>query len=262
MVYSGKQSTIKIMKGLLFFLLIISILSVTGCTNHTEPTEKPIGTGHLNLCISDPEQADFWQKTGDVLWDSPDTRDSTGNRLVIAVLPACENRSVTIWKYQQEGGGWYRVTTQTNDGQTLNGWIGASHLHQVSNETGTEWSTNYNAIAGSWYQTGRGNGAKIWYVFKPDGTFTFNYDMRGNGDNIQDRGSWTYLGNNTYDLISDISADHNHSSIIINPKERTFNSGILLSSRVKNTLIDTTSDREGERSFDPPVESDIVYAKE
>jgi hypothetical protein len=250
------------MREILFIFLVVSIISVTGCTDHTGPPEKPIGKGHLNPCISNPELADFWYETGDVLWDSPDTRDSTGNRSVIAILPACENRSVTIWRYQQEGGGWYRVTTRTDDGRTLNGWIGASHLHQVSNETGTEWSENYNAIVGRWYQTGRGNGAKIWYDFRPYGTFTFNYDMRGNRDNMQDGGGWTYLGNNTYDMISNRSADHNHTSVTINPRERTFKSGTLLSSRVNDTTGNTTSGREDERWFDPPVEYEIVYARE
>jgi len=140
--------------------------------------------------------------------------------------------------------------------------MGASHLHQVSNETGAEWSENYNAIAGRWYQTGRGNGAKIWYDFRPDGTFTFNYDMMGNRDNMQDGGSWTYLGNNTYDMISNQSADHKHTSITINPWERTFKSGTLLSSRVNDTVRNTTSGREDERWFDPPVEYEIVYARE
>ncbi|MFA5269082.1 MAG: hypothetical protein WC379_14030 [Methanoregula sp.] len=250
------------MRGILFFFLVAAIILVTGCVTPAEPTENPIGKGYLDLCTSDPEQADFWRETGDTLWNSPEIQRSAGNRAVVAGIPACENGSVTIWGYEQEGGGWYRVTTRATDGISGNGWLVAGHLHQVSNETGTEWSTNYHAIVGRWYQTGRGNGAKIWYEFNPDGTFTFNYDMMGNSDNMQDKGSWTYLGNNTYDLISTISADHNHTSITINPKERTFNSGILLSSRVNNTLIDTTSDREDKRSFDPPVESEIVYAKE
>jgi hypothetical protein len=167
---------IKIMKEILFFFLVVSLISVTGCTDHIEPTEKPIGRGYLNPCISNPALADYWQRTGDVLWDSPDNRSSIGNREIVAILPACENLSVTIWGYQQEGGSWYRVTTYADDGRALKGWISANHLQQVSNETGTEWSENHNAIVGFWDQTERGNGARIWYEFTPAGTFTFNYD--------------------------------------------------------------------------------------
>lgn len=234
------------MREILFFLLIVSIISVTGCTNHIDPTEKPIGKGHLNPCISNPALADFWQRTGDVLWDSPDNRSSIGNREIVAILPACENLSVTIWGYQQEGGGWYRVTTRTDDGRTLNGWMVASHLQLVSNDTGTEWSENYNTIVGRWYQTGRGNGPKIWYEFIPDGTFTFNYDMRGNGDNMRNKGSWTYLGNKTYQMISNMSNEpdtHGNENITISQDGKSFHSG---------TEYSSTSATGG----------DIVFAKE
>jgi hypothetical protein len=245
MIYSFILCINKIMREILFFLLVVSIISVTGCTNHIDQTEKPIGKGHLNLCISNPAQADFYQITGDVLWDSPDNRSSIGNREIVAILPACENLSVTIWGFQQEAGEWHRVTILTDDGRTLNGWMGASHLQQVSNETGTEWSEHYNAIVGRWYQTGRGNGSKIWYEFKPDGTFTFNYDMMGNRDTMQNQGSWTYLGNNTYQLISSISKEpdtHGNENITLQDG-KSFQSGTEYSSA-------STAGR------------DIVYAKE
>ena len=86
----------------------------------------------------------------------------------------------------------------------------ADHVTGTSNETGTEWSNNYSSIAGLWDQTQRGNGAKIWYDFKTDGTYTLNYDMRGNGDKILDQGNWVYAGNRTYDLISNSWVDHRH----------------------------------------------------
>ena len=122
---------------------------------------------------------------------------------MVAGFSSCDNSSVTIWKYSRNGDEeWSHVTIQTKDGRSYDGWLVASHVIQTSNETGTEWSDNYSSLIGRWDQTQRGNGAKIWYDFKPDGTFTFNYDMMGNRDNIQDRGSWAYLGNKTYMLIS------------------------------------------------------------
>ncbi|HET6581122.1 MAG TPA: hypothetical protein VFG36_04490, partial [Methanoregula sp.] len=76
----------------------------------------------------------------------------------------------------------------------------------------------------------RGNGAKIWYDFKTDGTFTFNYDMMGNRDNTQDMGSWAYIGNKTWVLISHVSGGHEPVYITINDDGKSFNAGIQYSS--------------------------------
>jgi hypothetical protein len=206
------------MREILFFLLIVSIISVTGCTNHIDPTEKPIGKGYVNLCISDTAQADYWQKTDDILWNTPDNVERN-DRTAVTGFSSCDNFSVTIWGYTLNGAvEWSHVTLQTKEGRSYDGWLIADHVIQTSNETGTEWSSNYSSIVGRWYQTGRGNGPKIWYEFIPDGTFTFNYDMKGNGDNMRNKGSWTYLGNKTYQMISNMSNEpdtHGNENITI-----------------------------------------------
>jgi hypothetical protein len=141
---------------------------------------------------------------------------------------------------------WSYVTLQTKDGISYNGWLLADHIIQTSKETGTEWSDNYSSIVGRWFQTQRGNGAKIWYDFKTDGTFTFNYDMRGNKGDMQNMGSWVYLGNKTYHLISkvsNVSNTHGNENITINQWGKSFNSGI-------------------EYSSDSEVGREIVFAKE
>lgn len=93
-------------------------------------------------------------------------------------------------------------------------------------ETGRTW--NDDGIIGRWYQAGRGNGAKIWYEFYPDGTFTFNYDMRGNSDNVMNRGTWFCLGNSTCQLVSGISDEpdtHGNEFITLNRDGKSFISG-------------------------------------
>ena len=97
-------------------------------------------------------------------------------------------------------------------------------------ETGRAW--NDAEVVGRWYQTGQGNGAKIWYEFYPDGTFTFNYDMRGNGDNVMNGGTWHGLGNSTCQLVSSISDEpgtHGNEFITINQDGKSFISGIEFS---------------------------------
>ncbi len=83
---------------------------------------------------------------------------------------------------------------------------------------------------GRWTQTGRGNGPKIWYDFSEDGTFTFNYDMRGNGDPTRERGTWTYLGNMSYDLNPEFTKDTRRISLSNDGAGRSFVSGTEYSS--------------------------------
>jgi hypothetical protein len=54
--------------------------------------------------------------------------------------------------------------------------------------------------------------------------------MRGNKEDIQDMGSWAYLGNETYELISNLSSDHKHIFITLDKEAQSFNSGIEYSS--------------------------------
>jgi hypothetical protein len=54
--------------------------------------------------------------------------------------------------------------------------------------------------------------------------------MMGNRDNIQDRGSWAYLGNKTYMLISNVSRGHEPVYITVYNDGKLFNSGIQYSS--------------------------------
>jgi len=219
------------------------IITVTGCVNPANIPEKPIGKGYVNLCISDTAQADYWQKTDDILWNTPDNVERN-DRTAVTGFSSCDNFSVTIWAYTLNGAiKWSHVTLQTKEGRSYDGWLVADHVIQTSNETGTEWSSNYSSIVGRWDQTQRGNGAKIWYDFKTDGTFTFNYDMMGNKGDIQDMGSWEYLGNTTYVLISNISGNHEQIYITLNQETKSFNSGIQYSS-------------------DSAVGRELVYAKE
>ena len=93
-------------------------------------------------------------------------------------------------------------------------------------DMGRTW--NDDRIVGRWYQTGRGNGAKIWYEFYPDGTFTFNYDMRGNSNNVMNRGTWICFGNSTCQLVSGISDEpdtHGNECITLNQDGKSFASG-------------------------------------
>ena len=213
----------KIMRSILFFLIIVSIIITTGCTSTSDIPTAPVGKGQVNLCISDPGQAEYWQKTGDILWINPNENDDETDPAVVTRFPACGNMSVIIREKKETGkGNRDHVIIQTQDGQSFDGWLPAGHVRAETNETGTEWSENYYSILGLWEQTGRGNGAKIWYEFLPDGTYTFNYDMMGNRDNVQDRGSWTYHGNGTYELISYTDTAHGHISITPDTSGKTF----------------------------------------
>ncbi len=102
-----------------------------------------------------------------------------------------------------------------------------NQLQQGPVEIGNEMQGSA-MIAGQWYQTGRGNGAKIWYDFHPEGTFTFNYDMRGNRDSVMSRGRWAFLGNSTFQLVPDIPQEpdtHGNENITISSDGRSFHSG-------------------------------------
>ena len=213
------------------FLILLLVTMVAGCATPENTLEKPIGKGYVNLCIPDPAQADYRQKTDNILWNTPDNSLRTNNRKAVAGFSLCDNSSVVIWEYTLDDGvEWSHVTLQTSDGKSYKGWLVANHVLQISNETGTEWSANYSSLVGRWEQTQRGNGAKIWYDFKTDGTFTFNYDMMGNRDNMQDMGSWAYLGNKTYVLISQVSGGHEPVYITFNNDGKSFNAGIQYSS--------------------------------
>jgi hypothetical protein len=219
------------MKSEFFLTLLLVVIMVAGCVIPANTPEKPIGKGYVNLCISDPAQADYWQETDDVLWNIPENSVQRNDRKAVAGFTSCNNSSVTIWKYSRSGDEeWSHVTLQTKDGRSYDGWLLAGHVIQTSNETGTEWSDNYSSLAGRWDQTQRGNGAKIWYDFKTDGTFAFNYDMMGNRENIQDMGSWAYLGNKTYILISKVSGGHEPVYISLYNDGKSFNSGTQYSS--------------------------------
>lgn len=198
---------------------------VMGCISPAYSPATPIGKGYLNLCTSDQSLADYWQKTEDVLWSVPGDSEEK-NRTIITHFPACDNSSATIWEYKLIGDGkWNLITLHTNDGLTYDGWLPSSHITGITNETGTEWSENYFSIVGRWDQTERGNGPKIWFEFTSGGAYTYNYDMMGNKENIQDRGSWVYLGNRTYNLISNTYSDHRHISIVLNQETKSFNFG-------------------------------------
>ncbi len=217
-------------KNRYFFTLLLVIL-VAGCATPENTPEKPIGKGYVNLCISDPTQADYWQKTDDVLWNTPENSPRKNDRKAVTGFSSCDTSSVVIWEYTlNDGVEWSHVTLQTSDGKSYKGWLVADHVLQMSNEIGTEWSANYSSLVGRWDQTQRGNGAKIWYDFKTDGTFTFSYDMMGNRDNVQDTGSWAYLGNKTWVLISQVSVSHEPVYITFNNDGKSFNAGIQYSS--------------------------------
>ncbi len=201
-----------------------------GCVNPAQPPAIPTGKGYVNLCISDPSQADYWQKTEDVLWSIPGGVVEKSSS-IITRFPACDNNSAAIWDRKLIGDAtWNRITIHTNDGRAGDGWLPGSHLTGMTNETGTEWSGNYSSIVGRWDQTDRGNAAKIWFEFTPDGAYTYNYDMRGNADNVRERGNWMYLGNGTYDLISNTYSDHRHIPVIIDRATTSFNFGMEYSS--------------------------------
>jgi hypothetical protein len=229
------------MRQILCFFIIVSIIMVAGCTT-ADPPAAPIGRGSLNLCIADPALADSSQIPEGILWSSPGNTDEKTDQTIITQFPACENLSVTIWEKKVMRDTWSRITLRTTDGQSYTGWVIADHVIAATNETGTEWSEHYSSVLGRWEQTNRGNGAKIWYEFKEDGTYTFNYDMMGNRDNVQDRGSWDYRGNRTYELVSNTAPDNLLKSITLDPQARTFKSGF-------------------QHSTDPAAEHELVYAR-
>ncbi len=235
------------MKKISFFCILALIILLSGCTSSVKSGEKPIAKGYVNLCTSDPAQERYWQTNNDVIWNMPwdNARGNESKR--IAEFPSCDNASVTIWEYKTNGStAWDHITLGLKNGRSYDGWITTDHIIKTSDETGTEWSNNYSSIVGLWDQTQRGNGAKIWYDFKTDGTYTLNYDMRGNGDNFLDQGSWVYAGNSTYDLISNSWEDHRYIYLTINHDGRSFNSGSI--QVVTNSGQNTTQD--------------LVYAKE
>jgi hypothetical protein len=218
------------MKKIFLFLLLVPIFMVMGCVNPEHSPARPIGKGYLNLCISDPTQADYWQKTGDILWSIPGGAVEK-NSTIVARFPACDNSPVIIWEDKFIGDEkWNRLTILTKDGQAGDGWLPVTHILGITNESGTEWSNNYSSIVGRWDQTERGNGPKIWYEFTANGTYTYNYDMMGNKENIQDRGNWAYSGNKTYDLISNTYSDHRHISLVVDQVGTTFRYGMEYSS--------------------------------
>jgi len=250
------------MKALLLAFQIIALIIATGCVSQPVVPEKPIGIGYLDLCTSDPAQAGYWQHAGVDLWDSPSGNENERSRSIVEWYPACSNTTVTIWEYTGHGTDeWCRVTLRTTDGRSNKGWLPARHILLASNKTGTEWSESYSSIIGSWDQTDRGNGARIWYEFNADGSFTFNYDMMGNKDNMQDTGSWTYLGNNTWDLISSVSADHGHTYLSLDQGGKSFTSGLVYSSKVNFTRMVNSSDAAPAYGFDPAVTRELRYRK-
>jgi hypothetical protein len=240
-IYISGTYTKKIMRQIVFLFVIVSIITVTGCTTAGSPA-APIGKGSLNLCIANPALADSSQIPEDILWRSPGDSGEKADQTIVAKIPACENLSATIWEKKVMRDTWSRITLRTTDGRSYTGWLIADHVTAATNETGTEWSEHYTTILGRWEQTNRGNGAKIWYEFKEDGTYTFNYDMMGNRDNVQDRGSWAYRGNGTYDLVSNTAPDNRQESITLDPKAKTFKSGF-------------------QHSSDPAAEHELVYAR-
>lgn len=249
------------MKALHAVFLLLLIIAA-GCTSPSQTVEKPTGKGSLDLCTSYPAQEEYWQKTGLVLWDSPGGQTEGNDRSASAGFPACINATVIIWEDKVSGADtWSRVTLQTGDGRASAGWLPSAYIMKRSYGEGTEWSEGYSTIVGSWDRAGQGNGARIWYDFYNDGTFTFNYDMRGNRDNMQDRGSWTYRGNNSWELVSGVASDHGHSYISLDPGGKSFISGRVYSSYVNNTRGDIDPGSETAYGFDTAVENDIVYVK-
>ena len=235
------------MEKIQFYGILILIILLSGCAGTGKSEEKPIAKGYVNLCTSDPAQSEYWKQNHDVIWNVPldNMNDSEGRR--VGEFAPCDNTSVTVWEIKMNGvTAWDHVTLQLKNGRAIDGWMPADHVSATSNETGTEWSNNYSSIIGLWDQTQRGNGAKIWYDFKTDGTYTLNYDMRGNGNNILDQGSWAYAGNSTYDLISSSWEDHRHIYLSINKDGRTFNSG--------SVQVVTVSGQN--------IEQPLIYAKE
>lgn len=102
-----------------------------------------------------------------------------------------------------------------------------TQLQQVPVGSGTVMQGSA-MIAGQWYQTGRGNGARIWYDFHPDGSFTFNYDMKGNRDSVMSKGRWAFLGNSTFQLVPDIPQEpntHGNENITLSSDGKSFHSG-------------------------------------
>ena len=241
------------MKKIIFYSILVLILVITGCTGSVNPAGKPIAKGCVNLCTSDSIRAEYWKKNNDIIWNMPWDNVSGNEGKRVAEFPSCDNASVTIWEYKLNGSAsWNHITLRLKNGRSYDGWITADHIIKTSDETGTEWSNNYSSIAGLWDQTQRGNGAKIWYYFKTDGTYTLNYDMKGNGDNILDQGNWFYAGNSTYDLISNSWDDHRHIYITVNNDRRSFNSGSVQEV--------TVSGQSGTQN--PPIEKVLVYVKE
>ncbi len=234
------------MKKIIFYSILFLIILLSGCAGSVKSEQKPIAKGYVNMCNSDPAQAEYWQMNKDIIWNMPWDNMSGREGARLAEFPSCDNASVTIWEYTVNGSSaWNHVTLRLENGRSYDGWITAGHIIKASNETGTEWSNNYSSIVGLWDQTQRGNGPKIWYDFTPDGTYMLNYDMKDNGD-ILDRGSWDYAGNRTYNLISNSWVDHRHISLSINNDGRTFNSG--------SVQVVTVSGQKNEQP--------LVYAKE
>lgn len=96
--------------------MLLLVMTVAGCVTPANTEEKPIGKGYVNLCISDPARADYWQKTDDILWNMPGNNVQGNDRKTVADFSSCDNYSVTIWEYTLNGAvEWSHVTLQTKE---------------------------------------------------------------------------------------------------------------------------------------------------
>jgi len=107
-----KKHTITIFTGCLAFLLIL----VAGCTSTNasglSSSDTNLQTVKLNVCITDPENADLWVRGPVNLWDAP----GESRTKIVGKLDACENIPVTIL---EESGEYIKIKSGSQKGWVL-----------------------------------------------------------------------------------------------------------------------------------------------
>jgi hypothetical protein len=101
---------------LIFASFITSLVIITaGCVSSSSgvtPNETPITTVKLNVCLTDPRNADLWINTPVNLWDSPELPRTK----ITGKLAACQNISVTVLT---EKGDYLKIKSGNQEGWIL-----------------------------------------------------------------------------------------------------------------------------------------------
>ena len=113
------------MNKIIFYGILILIILLSGCAGTVKSEGKPIAKGYVNLCISDPAHAGYWQQNNDVIWNIPLDNANGSEERRSGEFPSCDNASVTIWEIKMNGViAWDHVTLHAKNGRAIE-WVDA-----------------------------------------------------------------------------------------------------------------------------------------